>query len=124
MIDGTLIFQGTTVYSPWFPRGGDFVVVTAELVAKSGSTPSLKIELYHKDSSDTGDGDNVDSAGTPKNITLTTVGRTSTDWAASGTISGFKELVRYKFTMSGSGGNDWSLYRLLPPQWYDTVDAS
>jgi hypothetical protein len=124
MIDGTLIFQGTTVFSPWFPRGGDFVTVTAELIAKSGGT--LKIELFHKNANDPGDGANVDTAGTPKSITFnnpTPPVRTSTDWAKSATIAGLKELVRYKFTMTGSG-SEWMLFRMLPPVWYDKVETS
>jgi hypothetical protein len=44
------------------------------------------------------------------------------DWAKSATILGFKELVRYKFKMSG-GGTDFVRFRLLLPVWYDDVST-
>ena len=108
----------TVVYSPWFPRGGDYGLFTIELIAISGSSANLSLstQLMHKNASETGDGVSVGSA-----IIRTAsagAGRYSSDITA-----GFKELVRYQFTLqlsSGSGTN-WAVFRTLAPTWYDKV---
>jgi hypothetical protein len=126
MFDAIRIYQGMTLYSPWFPRGGDFVVVSAECVRLSGSEPSLKIELFHKNADEPGDGVNVDTGTPAKSLVLNSVGRQSVDWKRSGTLSGLKELVRYRFTMTGGEGEipDSMLFRLLPPVWYDATTTT
>jgi len=122
MFDGQLLIQGSTVYSPWFKRGGDSVRITVDVLEISGAT--LKVELFTKKADDAGDGSNADSQGTPTNITRTTVGRgTTTEWdqSVTATISLY-DLVRYKFTVTGSS-TDWVLFRMLEPQWYDSAEA-
>ncbi len=118
MYDATILHGGATVFSPWFPRGGDFVKLTVEGIQVTGAS-TLEISLYHKDSADPGSGADVDSGGTKK-LTLSAVGRTSVDWAKSSTITGLKELVRYRFQMNGSG-SDAIRFRTLAPIWYDAV---
>jgi hypothetical protein len=37
-------------------------------------------------------------------------------------MAGFKELVRYKFILSGgTSGTSWATFRMLSPVWYDKV---
>ncbi|MCC6268873.1 MAG: hypothetical protein IT300_14995, partial [Dehalococcoidia bacterium] len=106
----------TTVYSPWFPRGGDYGIFTLELVSMSSTSAnlSLSVQLVSKNTSETGDGANVGSA----------ISRTGSNGAgrSQGDITaGFEELVRYKFTLqlsTGSGVN-WAVFRMLAPVWYD-----
>jgi hypothetical protein len=110
----------TNVYSPWFPRGGDYGLFTLEVssMSSSSSTLSLTVQMIHKNSAEAGDGGSVGSS----------FSRTGSNYGATprttGTITaGFKELVRYKFTLalsSGSGQN-WAIFRMLPPIWYDAV---
>jgi hypothetical protein len=125
----TIQMQGTTtteLYSPWFPRGGDYGLFTLEVTAIGGSSPSLTVTLVHKNSSDTGNGDPTAGSG-GGNITRTTAGRTTFDYAAgigsSPTFAGFEELVRYKYTLSGGASNitSWATFRMLAPAWYDKV---
>jgi hypothetical protein len=110
----------TEVFSPWMPRGGDYVRITAELVAKS-ATGQLVVKLFTKNSEDTSDGADVDS-GTPTEIELTAVGRETVEWNPS-TGSGLKELVRYKFIATGEAATDWVIFRVLAPVWFDAVTA-
>lgn len=124
MFDGQSIqctdTNATTVLSPWFPRGGDYGLFTLE-VAKMSSTSanlSLSVQMLHKDSSDTGDGTAV---GSP--WTITGSAADSAPRSTSNITAGFKELVRYKITLqlsTGSGVN-WTIFRMLPPVWYDAV---
>ena len=126
----TIQMQGTTstvLYSPWFPRGGDYGIFTLELVGVGGSgTPTLTIALLHKNASDPGDGDPA-ATGSGSTISRTTAGRTSLDLAAgtggTSAMVGFKELVRYQFTISGGATNitSWATFRMLAPVWYDKV---
>lgn len=126
----TIQMQGTTptvLYSPWFPRGGDYGVFTLDVVGIGGSgTPTLTVAFFHKNSSDPGDGD-LAADGTGSTISRTATGRSSLDLAdgVGGTtaMAGFKELVRYEFTISGGATNitSWATFRMLSIVWYDKV---
>lgn len=121
MFEAQILMKGCTVYSPWFPRQADSVRITAELIARSGAT--LKVELFTKNKEDVGDGTNADSAGSPTNITLSSAGRATTEWLSRSTI-GLKEIVRFKFTVTGTYDYDWALFRMLAPVWFDSVSTS
>jgi len=122
MFDAQLLFCGSVpgtgimVYSPWFPGGGDSLRATAELVQVNGAT--LKVEVFTKNTEDTGDGTNADAA---TNITLAATGRTTAEWT-SGTAT-LKELVRYRFKVTGALVSDWVLFRMLAPVWFEAVKA-
>jgi len=129
----TIQMQGvvsTELYGPWFSRGGDYGQFTLEVAAiKSGGgsgTVTLTAILVHKNSSDPGDGDPA-AGGANGQISRTAPGRASVDYAngigSSPTFGGFEELVRYKYTLSGSGttGTSWATFRMLAPVWYDKV---
>lgn len=131
----TIQMRGTTstvLYSPWFPRGGDYGLFTLEVAAIESSegtgTVTLTAVLLHKNASEAGDGDPAVN-GTDGNIALSAVNRTTVDYkngiGSSPTFEGFKELVRYQFTLTRSGssttGTSWATFRMLAPVWYDKV---
>jgi hypothetical protein len=119
----TIQMQGATatdLYSPWFPRGGDYGLFTLE-VAKMSSTNAaltMSVQMLHKNSDDTGDGTAVGSAFTRLGSNYVATPRVTSDITA-----GFKELVRFKFTLSYSGGSgtNWATFRTMQPVWYDKV---
>lgn len=117
MFDAQLL-QPSTVYSPWFARGGDNVICTLDLIQLGGSA-SIRVDLYSKSQEDTGDGSPVDPSGSPVKIEVNAAGRAQAEWSVDTVTSGFNlsELVRYKFTVSTS----WVLFRMLPPVWFDSV---
>jgi len=100
----------TKVYSPWFPREGDFLRGTAEFVAGNGV---LTVKVFTKNNEDTGNGTEI--AGT--SISLSSAGRGDAEWTT------IKEMVRYEFTVGDAAG-EWVLFRMLSPTWFDAVDAS
>ncbi len=120
MFESQLLFgaggDGAEVFSPWFPRQGDNAICTLEVVRISGA--SIQVELFTKNSEDTGDGALVTPASGTGDITRTTVGRESNEWEG-----GLEELVRYKFTVADAT-TKWVLFRMLPPVWFDSADAS
>lgn len=105
----------TSVYTPWFPRQGNNVTSSFEVIAIEGSDAKLTVEMLEKDSTDTGNG-TVKSA---TNNFRTSVGVTSfreTDC---------KELVRYKVTLGTSfpASGTYVLsahFRILAPSWETT----
>jgi len=119
-----LISTGTpyySVFSPWFPRGGDILRATGELVQDGGATVTIRV--FTKNSEDTGDGVDVNPD--------TTIGlsgsdtRETAEWKVNTTsqgAGGLEELVRYQFTVTGSAGT-WILLRMLSPVWFDAVKA-
>lgn len=98
-----IVMEGTALYSPSFPRGGEAAMFSAEVMAKSGS-PSLAIDVEHKNFDDT----TWASAGAFTSITA--VGVSTKD------LTGLKEEIRFKFTMTGTDGHAFNL--LIPaPAW-------
>jgi len=118
VFDGQLLFQSSTVYSPWFRRGGDHARFTLEVI-EAGSA-SITVELYTKAADDAGDGTAL-GAGTPLFSSVSAVGRTTAEFLSTAN-DGMKDLVRYEFTVTGSGTN-WILFRMLDPVWFDSVVA-
>lgn len=64
------------VYSPWFPRQGDYLLATVEVVQLT-SAVTLETKVFTKNSEDTGDGTDVD-AGT--SISQSASGRADEEW--------------------------------------------
>jgi hypothetical protein len=118
MIEGTLLFANTTVFSPWFPRQADLLRVIAECIARYDA--STTIELYTKDDGDPGDGLPVDEA---VSITLAANGRQMAEWKLAPGEEGVKQLLRFRYVVTGSKANHWMLFRLLPAVWFDAVTA-
>lgn len=111
----------TVLYSPWFPRGGDYGLFTLEVAAMSSTsstTLSLAVQLVQKNSDLPGDGANVGSAFSRAGNVWSGTPRLTSDITA-----GFEELVRYKFTLSDASGSgtSWATFRMLAPVWYDKV---
>lgn len=119
MFEAQLLIRGSsalTIYSPWFPRQGDSLRATLEVVAIAGTGTSINVEVFTKNSEDAGDGTDA-AAGT--DINRTSAGRETVEWLKS-----LEELVRYKYTVDST--NDpaaWVLFRMLPPVWFDSVKA-
>ena len=112
------------VYSPWSPRSGDHGRFTVDVVSvgqSGGGAAEIAVRAWTKRADDTGEGADAD---TTVSIVRTTVGRTTQEWIST-TSTGFKDLVRYKFSISNTSdmGTVWVLFRMLPPVWFDAVKA-
>jgi len=111
MFEGQMLFTGNQVYSPWMRRGGDNVIIALDLIARAGTT--LEVSLYTKNTEDTGDGVLVGGGAL---ISASAVGQTPYNQ-----VGELLELVRYRFKVAGTNVYDYVLFRMLPPNWYDTV---
>lgn len=123
-LQGTALANPSTVLlSPWFPRGGDYGIFTVEVEKMSDTTAgfSLKVELLHKNVVDTGNGVLV------ANSAITVPGNVvSPSRSFKDIVAGFKELVRYQFTLTTTASPPattslWATFRMLSPVWYDRV---
>lgn len=104
LVGQSLRGSGTTVYSPWFPRGGNQGLFSAEaLLADGGGGVTVTVESKNTE--------DIDSA-------ATAVGASGAISSGVGTFLGtnLKELVRYKYVLSG-GSSAWVHFRVLPPAW-------
>lgn len=112
-----------SVFSPWFPRGGESVIATLDVVAVDGAANLLTVELYSKNSEQSGDGQDAEASTSIGSDA--TPGRKAATWDAndSSNPADILELVRYKFTISDSAGK-WVLFRMLPPVWFDAVKGA
>ena len=69
-----------------------------------------------------GDGSPVD-----ENVSINLAGspgRVTAEWKTVTNEEGVEQLLRFKYTVSSEGANDWILFRLLPAAWFDAVAAS
>lgn len=106
MLIGELIqTSATAVYSPPVPRGGAAGLFAVDALQVSTGSPSLAVDIEHKNYADT----SWTTAGSFSAITATGL---STQY-----VSGLKEEVRLKFTMSGAG--EWERIFVLDPSWED-----
>jgi hypothetical protein len=79
--------------------------------------------LFSKNEDDIGDGSEVDPSTT---IVLTSVGRQTQEWGSS-TGNGILQLVRYKFSVTPVPQvniNEYVMFRMLMPCWFDAVAAT
>ena len=115
MFEAQVLDTGDTVFSPWFPRQGDSAIFTLDVVDIDGGAAAnqITVQVFTKNSEDAGSGSQTGS-----DIT-----RDGTEGAgqAGAEYGSLKELVRYKFSVTGTGTR--VLFRMLPPSWFDSVKA-
>lgn len=105
----------TIVYTPWFPRRGNNVTSSCQVIAISGTEAEVQVDMLEKDSEDTGGGAPKTAAGTSSSQAATTFSFRCTDC---------KELVRYRITLTSDSkdesGTLYAHFRMLPPSWETT----
>jgi len=119
MFEAQLLKVGSTVYSPWFPRGGCSIAATLDVIEIAGDDTEIRVDVYTKASLDAGAGTYADAGTYITRSGIDGPGRTSETWPGK-TFN----LVRYKFSVSNSQEESgWVLFRMLLPQWFDSVKA-
>lgn len=98
------------ILSPWMPRQADNATFTIETLQDGGA--GLEVGILTKNSEDAGDG------GTPVGSAITAGASGTVDETYTGLL---KEMVRYQFTISGSAGGEFILFRMLSPIWRNSA---
>jgi len=98
--------DGYDYFGPWMSREADSATFVAEVLFDSGSF-SLDIVVQHKNTED------IDTAA----ATAASFSSISTRSTSSVLGTGLKELVRYKYTVTGSAATCWVHLRMNPPLW-------
>src|SRR5262249_5502648 len=100
-----LYTSGTAVYTPVVDRVSNKVAITVEVIQISGTTPTLDIDIEHKNGVDS-------SWSTAASFTqMTTAG------VYSKSATGLKEQIRLKLTQGGSSAS--SRIFVFHPSWTD-----
>lgn len=111
MFQAQYLPASTAVYSPWMERKGDRVNFTVEVQYSIGSN-QLTVECFTKNKTETDDG----AAATGSAVVISASNtRTTTEYSA------LEELVRFKMATNGTGTG--TLFRILPPVFFDVVKA-
>jgi hypothetical protein len=129
MIPGRTLAAGEAVFTDWFSRGGDNIIMRAQVIDRSGTTLALDVNLYTKNAEDTGDGTGIEVQGSSSLIALG-LGTTSTavqtlvfqsPASSTGANKGMLEMVRYRLVVQNGTSNDghWLTVRLFPPIFFD-----
>lgn len=115
MFFGRTFQGGESVFSDWFPRGGDNAIVRTQLIAEEASAAgNLEIELFTRKSDEQGVGTMIGST-----ITLTSGGDEGTVQTVV-QIGGFEDLVRIKVSKLST---KWMTAQVFPLVFFDSVKA-
>ena len=93
---GRTFQAGESVYSEWFPRGGDNAIVRAQLVATGSTSSDIVIKIYTKDSETVGNG------GTALSTTIEFDGNDADGLFKEEVLTGeFDEMIRLGIVATG-----------------------
>lgn len=99
-------------YSPWFPRQGNACTVVIEVLRASGALATFDCQVQTKNKED-----DDNPGATPVGSAIPVSSSTTASVTTTAPRSEFKELVRYKYTLAGSGAMRWVHFRALAPIW-------
>jgi hypothetical protein len=98
--------DGSSQFSPTFPRGGLAATFSVQVLQRIGSSNSLVIVVQHKNRTD---------------VSWTTAGTFSTINSAPGIetldVTALKEEIRISYTLSASNAWEGFLLNVLAPIW-------
>jgi hypothetical protein len=135
-LPGRKFFTGETVFSDWFPRGGDNMIFRAERITiRSDATPSIKvtISVFTKKATEVGDGDEVVDTAPSPDVPYTIVLDDSSaaieqeviiSGDGSAGVNGLEEMVRFKCVCSNGDDDDYVQIRIFPPVFFDQAYTS
>lgn len=98
--------DGMTLYGPWLPRQGNTFVATLQVIYTSGGAFTMIVDVQTKNAED-----NDTSPTSLGTMSGTAVGLTQKKFG------GCKELVRYKYSVTGTSAAQWLHVRMNPPIW-------
>lgn len=118
-IPGRRFDFGKSLWTEWFDRGGDGIIVRAEALNwVTTSSLTLYIDVYSKKSTEPGDGSQVGSW----RLTLSAaagVQQAIYTSAASEASAGMYDMVRLKVSTNAGSAGDWIVARIFPPIFFD-----
>ena len=133
-LPGRKLLSGETVFSDWFPRGGDNLIFRAQRMSdRSVGSPDINvtISVYTKSHEDVGEGsqvvDTTPSPDVPYTIVLNHSSDIEQEIIISGDgslgVNGLKDMVRFKCVCANGGDGDFILMRIFPPVFFDQAQT-
>ena len=120
-IPGRLYEHGEEVYTDWFPRQGDGIILRLQAIDRKGSNIKSKIEVYTKNAEDTGAGTAISGWEKETDTPGTVYELIKVSDATGGGGAGLKEMVRLKVSTASGSDGDWILARIFPPIFFDAA---
>lgn len=107
MVIGTTLMKlnGDAYFSPSFGRGGLAAVFSCEVFQVAGSSPTLDIEVQHKNAEDT----SFALLGSFAQFTAADLKTLS--------VGAIKEQIRFKYTVGGGAATAAVHFNMLAPAW-------
>jgi hypothetical protein len=124
MIPGRIFFRDDEVFTDWFPRGGDGIIVRGEAIDTNNTSIDLKVEPDTKSEDTTGVGTKIDAAGSSWDLAIdgNQRGKVLEVIKVSTSSVGMRELVRFRLSViNASAATDWISIRLFPPIFFDAA---
>ena len=121
-IPGRRMTSGDSFYTDWGTRGGDSMLLRAEVIQLTGSGTKLTLEVQTRQ--EPGDTESVLSPSYPASPTVMTIDAASVGVAyyEAGSSSGLEREVRLKVTCTGgASGTDYVVARIFPPVFFDNA---
>ncbi len=112
---------GEEFYTDWMEVGDNQNAVFRALPIDWDSSPTVSIKFYTKNYDETGQGTVLQTASTDAELVLSTTSTKGTVvqeffFSSNTTNEGFKELLRYKISVTGTG---WLLAELMEPIFFE-----
>ena len=126
-LPGRRINQGENLYTPWFSRGGDSMLLRIETLkaVHTGGSLSVKVETKNEDDPTGATAMTFTAGGTT--LTLATSAGdfvTGLCLSKSDGSEGTKQQVRLAFSWSGGASTDYVDVRVLAPVFFDAAKVN
>ena len=118
-IPGRRFDYGKSLWTEWFTRGGDGIIVRAEALNWVTSSMTLYIDVYSKKSTEPGDGSQVGSWRLTLSAAAGVQQAIYTSVASEANGPGMYDMVRLKVTTNSGSAGDWIVARIFPPIFFD-----
>ncbi len=114
MFIGQLVVLSTgdeVIYTPWFPRSADNVILTYEEI-ENGTNVTPTVTVFTK---------RAEEAGAEPGSSIGTFAQLSTTGIFQASVTNVSDLVRMKMSFTSGAKGGVYRYRFMNPVWYATA---
>ena len=121
-IPGRRMSSGDSFYTDWTTRGGDSLLLRAEVIQLVGSGTKITIDVESREEPGATEGSTSPTyPSTPSVMTIETEA-VGTAYYEAGATTGLENNVRLKVSCTGgTAGSDYCVVRVFPPVFFDNA---
>ena len=120
-IPGRRIMHGEEIFTDYFARGGDGIILRAQVIdGSSSATPKLdiKIDIQTKSSESTS---TPTALGSTLTLDAETPGQLKTVVVSPGASTGANQQLRLKISTADGAAGEWGAIRIFPPIFFNAA---